>query len=78
MSPKQVVTQTLEGLSDAELQQVAEYVQFLRFRMRLRSAPPLDAARIAVLYAEAADEDRAMAEEGMAEYQAGLLAEDAR
>ena len=78
MSPKEVVTQALHGLSEAELQQVAEYVEFLRFRGRVRSVPLLDDTRIAALYSEAADEDRAMAEEGMTEYHAGLLAEDAR
>ena len=78
MSPKEVVTQALESLSEAELRQVVEYVTFLRFRARLRSAPLLDDARIAALYAHAAEEDRALAEEGMSEYQSGLLAEDVR
>jgi len=78
MSPKETVIQALEDLNEAELRQVAEYLAFLRFRERHRAIPPLDDARIASLYAEAADEDRALAEQGMAEYQAGLLAEDAR
>jgi len=78
MSPKEVVTQSLEGLSETELQQVVEYVRFLRFRGRARSVPPLDDAQIAALYSEAAEEDRAMAEEGMTAYHAGLSDEDSR
>jgi hypothetical protein len=46
-------------LSEAELQQVAEYVAFLRFRARIGPLPVIDATQIATLYARFADEDRA-------------------
>jgi hypothetical protein len=78
MTVKEYVTQALESLTDAELQEVAEYVAFLKFRARVALPPQLDEAQLARLYAEFADDDRRLAEEGMAEYQTGLLAEDAQ
>jgi hypothetical protein len=38
----------------------------------------LDETRLAALYAEFADEDRSLAEEGLEDYQRGLLGEDAQ
>ena len=76
MSIKDEVNRSLDTLGEAELRQVADYVAFLKFRTRLR-APLGDPAQWAALYAESAEEDRALAEEGIAEYQRGLLAEDA-
>ena len=78
MTIKEYVSQVLESLSEAELQQVAEYLAFLKFRARMSAMPPLDTTQIGALYTEFADEDRALAEEGIAEYSTGLLAEDAR
>ena len=72
MSIKEQVNQALEGLSEAELEQVAEYLAFLKFRTRLPASPPLDTAQLAALYGEFAGEDQQLAEQGMAEYHAGL------
>ena len=77
-SVKEQVSQALDTLSEAELQQVADYVAFLRFRARLSPLPVGDAAQLATLYAEFADEDRALAEEGLDEYRAQLHDEDRR
>jgi prephenate dehydratase len=76
MSVKGQVTQALDTLSESELQQVAEYVTFLRFRARVAPQPVVDAAQLATLYAEFADEDRALAEEGLEGYRAHLHDED--
>jgi len=76
MSIKQYVTQALETLNDEELQQVAEYVAFLKFRARRARTPTLDSAQLTALYAQFGDEDRALAEEGIAEYHTALQAED--
>jgi hypothetical protein len=70
------VTQALEALSEVELQQVVEYISFLRFRQRVVLPPIADDSQLAALYAEFAEEDRALAEEGMEEYRDRLLAED--
>lgn len=77
ISVKEQVAQALNTLSEAELQQVAEYVAFLRFRAQIVSPSVIDATQLATLYAEFADEDRALAEEGMQEYHAKLHDEDA-
>jgi hypothetical protein len=77
MSIKEHVIQGLDALNEAELGQVAEFVAFLKFRARLQPMPALDEAQLATLYAECAEEDRALAEEGLAEYMHGLCQEDA-
>jgi hypothetical protein len=76
MTVKEYVTQAIESLSEPELQQVAEYLAFLKFRARVSAAPRLDTTQTGALYAEFAEEDRAMAEVGMADYYAGLITED--
>ncbi len=78
MSIKEYVTQAIEGLNEAELAQLAEYVTFLRFRTRLPVMPPIDKAQLAALYAEFGEEDRLLAEEGLEDYAAGLRVEDTK
>ena len=77
-SVKEQVTHVLDSLNEAELQQVAEYVAFLRFRARVVPLPMVDDAGLASLYTEFADEDRAFAEEGLDDYRAQLHGEDTR
>ena len=77
MSIKGRVIQGLDTLSEAELGQVAEFVAFLKFRARLQLMPALDEAQLATLYAVFAEEDWALAEEGLSEYMYGLCQEDA-
>ena len=76
MSIKDHVIQGLNGLSDSDLAQVAEFLAFLKFRARLQATSALDEAQVAALYAEFAEEDRALAEEGMTDYAARLRKED--
>jgi hypothetical protein len=76
MSIKEHVIHGLDTLSEAELVQVAEFLAFLKFRARLQPMPELDEAQLATLYAACAEEDRALAEEGMADYVHGLCQED--
>jgi DNA-binding GntR family transcriptional regulator len=76
MSMREHVIQELKGLSDADLAQVAEFLAFLRFRARRHATPSLDETQLAALYAEFAEEDHALAEEGMSDYAAGLRKED--
>jgi hypothetical protein len=75
-SVKEQVTHALESLNEMELQQVAEYVAFLKFRARVAPLPAVDATHLAALYAEFADEDRALAEEGLEEFRDQLHVED--
>lgn len=78
MSIKEQVVQELYSLSEANLKQVAEYVAFLKFRDRVKSISEFDELQLAALYAEFADEDRELAEEGMSDYAEGLMKEDIR
>jgi hypothetical protein len=74
---KEQIVQTLNGLNDIELKKVIEYVSFLKFRTRLKAiSPSPDVSQLANLYAEFAEEDRQLAEEGMKEYTDGLVKED--
>lgn len=74
---KEQVAEQIERLSEVELKEVAEYLAFLEFRAR-NARPMLDERQLATLYAEFTDEDRRLAEEGMAEYVEGLTEEDAK
>jgi hypothetical protein len=76
LSVKEQVTQALDGLSESELQQVAEFVEFLKFRARIARAPATNPVELARLYAEGAEEDRQLAEDGIADYRDLLQAED--
>jgi hypothetical protein len=76
MSTKEEVLEEIKTLSEAEIEEVAEYVAFLKYRSR-RKPSVVDESHLAALYAEFADEDRNLAEEGMADYAEGLAKEDA-
>ncbi len=77
MTVKELVVHTLEDFSEAELETVAEFLAFLKFRARVRAVPTFDSTKVAALYAEFADEDRELAEAGVTDYHAGLQVEDA-
>ncbi len=78
MTAKEEITRVLDGLSDADLQLVADYLAFLKFQERRARPSIYDPDQVAALYAEFADEDRELAEEGMAAFSQGLVAEDRR
>lgn len=77
ISTKEKVVTTLAELNDTQLQTVAEFLEFLKFRERHRAEPQFDDAALEALYSEFADEDREFAEAGLAEYAANLEREDA-
>ncbi|OQY55597.1 MAG: hypothetical protein DRR08_07480 [Candidatus Parabeggiatoa sp. nov. 2] len=77
LSIKDQVVQILDDLSEIELKQVIEYVSFLKFRLRIKAISPApDISEMAKHYAEFAEEDRQLAEEGMEEYTASLVKEE--
>jgi len=78
MSIKEQVVQKLNDLSEAELEQVAEYMAFLKFRSRIHLALIPDETQLASLYAEFARENSALAVEGFSDYLEGLKKEDAQ
>ncbi len=77
MTIKEQVAEDLKTLNEAELKQVAEYLAFLKFRSQSKPISQLDGTRLAALYAGFADEDRALADEGLPEYAESLEKEDA-
>jgi len=77
ISTKEKVVISLAELNDTQLQTVAEFLEFLKFRERRRVEPQFDDAALEALYAEFADEDRELAEAGFAEYATNLEREDA-
>jgi outer membrane protein assembly factor BamD (BamD/ComL family) len=76
ISTKEKVVTDLAELNDAQLQTVAEFLEFLRFRERHKFESQFDDVQLEALYAEFADEDRELAEIGLAEYAANLERED--
>ena len=77
MNARQEMLSALEALDESDLEEVAQFVRFLKFRRRLQAfATKLNDDQLAALYAEAAEEDHALAEAGLANYQASLLKED--
>jgi hypothetical protein len=67
--------QDIDQLTHEQLQQVADFIAFLKFRDKCRRVV-LDPARLASLATEFAEEDRALAEAGMGDYAAMLVQED--
>jgi len=78
MSIKEQILYELDRLSELELEQVVRYLAFLKYQARVEAAPVTDEQQLAVLYGEHGEEDRNLAEEGMADYARTLAEEDAR
>jgi hypothetical protein len=75
----EALKQDLDLLTHNQLQQVADFVAFLKFRDRSQNQltqATLDPTQMANLFAEFADEDRALANAGMSDYTAMLQQED--
>jgi len=72
---KEFITQELETLNEEQLRQVADFMAFLKFRLRSRRWK-IDESQLATLYSEFAEEDQKLAEEGLDEYAELLRQED--
>ncbi|MFN9735818.1 MAG: hypothetical protein ACK544_18445 [Microcystis sp.] len=72
----EALKQDLDRLTHNQLQQVADFIAFLKFRNQRRHRAVLDPVQLADLFAEFADEDRAFAEAGMSDYAVMLHQED--
>jgi hypothetical protein len=71
----EALKQDLDQLTNEQLQQVADFIAFLKFQDKRRRVV-LDPSRLASLATEFAEEDRALAEVGMSDYAAMLTQED--
>lgn len=72
----EALKQDLDQLTPEQLQQVADFVAFLKFRDQRRRSIILDSSQLTALATEFAEEDRALAEAGMDDYAAILDQED--
>jgi hypothetical protein len=75
LATSESLKQDIEQLTDEQLQQVAEFIAFLRFQEKRRRIE-LDPVLLAPLATEFAEEDRTLAESGMDDYAAMLVQED--
>ncbi|WP_293363497.1 hypothetical protein [Microcoleus sp. CAWBG52] len=73
---RELIQQELEKFDREQLQQVFEFIAFLKFRARLVTIPAIDETNLAALYSEFAEEDRQLAELGISEYSELLKHED--
>jgi hypothetical protein len=67
MITKEEIVQTVDQLSPSELEQLAQFLAFIKYQSRVTAVPSLDESQLAALYAECAEEDRALAE-GISDY----------
>jgi hypothetical protein len=72
----EALKQDLDGLTPNQLQQVADFVAFLKFRSQRHHRVIPDRNQLAALFAEFAEEDRDLSEAGMGDYVAMLQQED--
>ncbi len=72
----EALKQDLDRLTHSQLQQVADFIAFLKFRNQRHPRIIVDPAHLAKLFTEFEDEDRALAEAGMSDYAVMLHQED--
>ncbi|MEM8723061.1 MAG: hypothetical protein AAGE84_27885 [Cyanobacteria bacterium P01_G01_bin.39] len=71
----EAIKQDIEKLSVEQLQQVADFIAFLKFQDKYRVGA-IDPSQLASLATEFAEEDKALAEAGMSDYAVMLDSED--
>ncbi len=72
---KENLKQEIDQFNDDQLKQVAEFIKFIKFRSRFNQKV-VDLHQFASLYQEFAQEDRELAEVGIADYIEQLQKED--
>ena len=72
----EALKQDIDRLTNDQLQQVADFIAFLKFRDQRRRSVVLDPAQLVALTTEFAEEDRNLAEVGMGDYAAMLDREE--
>jgi hypothetical protein len=72
----EALKQDLDRLTHKQLQQVADFIDFLKFRNQRHHRVIPEPTQMAALFAEFTEEDRALAEEGMGDYAMLLQQED--
>jgi hypothetical protein len=75
---KEKVSSDIINLNDVQLRQVAEFLDYLKFKEKNNPQRQFDESEIAKLYREFGEEDRELAESGSADYAENLNLEDAK
>jgi hypothetical protein len=73
---REKITQDIASLNDLQLRQVAEFLDFLKFKEKGKLRRNFDESEIAELYQEFGEEDRQLAENGLVNYAENLETED--
>jgi hypothetical protein len=73
---REEIVRTVKGLGDTELEQLSQYLAFLKFQSRIKPIPRVDEGELAELYREFGAADRELAEEGVSDYANALARED--
>jgi hypothetical protein len=71
----EALKQDIDQLTNEQLQQVADFIAFLKFRDK-RRRQSLNLSQLATLATDLAEENRALAEEGISDYATMLDLED--
>jgi hypothetical protein len=74
---KEAIKKDIDRFNDQQLKQVADFIAFIKFQTRF-SQQTTDISQFANLYQEFAEEDRQLAETGIAEYASLLNSEDTK
>ncbi len=72
---KESLKQEIDCFNDNQLKQIADFIAFIKFQRRFNQQTT-DISQFANLYQESAEEDRQLAETGIAEYASLLNSED--
>ncbi len=75
---KEKVSSDIINLNEFQLRQVAEFLDYLKFKEKSKRPRQFDESEIAKLYQEFGEEDRELAENGLDEYAENLNFEDAK
>ena len=78
MSVRERISAQLEHFAESELEEIAKYVAYLKFRTKAQKTRIPNQDELAALYGQAADEDVELAEVGMSDYAGSLAAEDTK
>ena len=75
---KEKVSSDIINLNDIQLRQVAEFLDYLKFKEKNKRLRQFDESEIAKLYQEFGEEDQELAEINLSDYTENLKFEDAR
>ncbi len=75
---KEKLSSEIINLNDVQLRQVAEFLDYLKFKEKSKRPRQFDESETAKLYKEFGEEDRELSENGIAEYAESLNFEDAK